>query len=122
MSQYDNNFSGIVSKNDRKTDEKHPDIKGQCEIDGVQYWMDGWQQTRNSDGGKFYSIKFKRKDGAQATPPRPAAPRAAPARPPAAPAPSGFDDMDDDIPFASPHMEHDPMLGNRKTKRAQVAR
>jgi hypothetical protein len=35
---------------------------------------------------------------------------------------SGFDDMDDDIPFASPHMEHDPMLGNRKAKRAQVAR
>lgn len=63
------------------------------------------------------------------------APAAPPARPPAAaprapaPAPrppaaggSGFDDMDDDIPFASPHAEHDPMSTDRKAKRAQVTR
>jgi hypothetical protein len=91
---YDNNLSGIISKNERKTDDKHPDIKGQCEIEGVQYWVDGWAKTRNSDGGKFYSLRFKRKDAAPAQRPAPApAPRQAPA-----PA-SGFDDMDDSIPF-----------------------
>jgi hypothetical protein len=87
---YDNNLTGIISKNDRKTDDKHPDIKGQCEIDGVQYWMDGWSKTRNSDGGKFYSLRFKRKDTAQ---PKPAQ-RQAPA-----PSGSGFDGMDSDAPF-----------------------
>jgi len=95
MTQYDNNLTGIISKNERKTDDKHPDIKGQCEIDGVQYWMDGWQKTRNSDGGKFYSLRFKRKDAAA-----PPAPRQAPRQaPPAATAGSGFDDMDNDVPF-----------------------
>lgn len=90
--EYDKNLTGLISKNDRKTDEKHPDIKGQCEIDGVQYWVDGWQKTRNSDGGKFYSLRFKRKDAAQAQAPKPAP------KPAAAPS-SGFDDMDDSIPF-----------------------
>jgi hypothetical protein len=84
---YDKNMTGIISKNDRKTDEKHPDIKGQCEINGVQYWVDGWQKTRTSDGGKFYSLKFKPKDAAQ----KPAAPKSAPA-------PSGFCEFDD-APF-----------------------
>jgi hypothetical protein len=71
---YDNNLTGIISKNERKTDEKHPDIKGQCEIDGVQYWVDGWAKTRNSDGGKFYSLRFKRKDAAPQQAPRQAKP------------------------------------------------
>jgi hypothetical protein len=93
MAQYDNNLTGLISKNERKTDDKHPDINGQCEIDGVQYWVDGWQKTRNSDGGKFYSLKFKRKD---APPQKKPAPKA---QPKAAPAGSGFDDMDDSIPF-----------------------
>lgn len=95
MTQYDNNMSGIISRNERKETDKHPDIKGQCEIDGVQYWIDGWSKTRNSDGGKFYSLKFKPKQQAAA----PA--KASPA--PAKAAPSGFDDLDDgsDIPFVS---------------------
>jgi hypothetical protein len=94
---YDKNMTGIISKNDRKTDEKHPDIKGQCEINGVQYWVDGWEKTRNSDGGKFYSLSFKRKDA----PPQQAPARQAPARSEPAPQGSGFD-MEDDIPFRDP--------------------
>lgn len=89
---YDNNLTGIISKNARKTDDKHPDIKGQCEIEGVQYWVDGWQKTRSSDNGKFYSLRFKRKDAAQD--PAPQKQAAAPK-----PASSGFDDLDSDIPF-----------------------
>lgn len=61
MTQYDNNMRGIISKNDRKQTDKHPDIKGQCEIDGKHYWIDGWQKSRNSDGSKFYSLSFKPK-------------------------------------------------------------
>lgn len=87
MTQYDNNMSGIISRNERKETDKHPDIKGQCEIDGVQYWIDGWSKTRNSDGGKFYSLKFKPKQ--QAAAPAKAAP--AKAAPPADPWDDGSD-------------------------------
>ena len=104
---YNNDMTGIISKNERKTEDKHPDIKGQCEINGVQYWVDGWAKTRNSDGGKFYSLRFKAKDAAiersnsplvqqaeprrQAAIQRPSAQRLAAAQQ----APSGFDDFED---------------------------
>lgn len=87
---YNNDMTGIISKNERKTTDKHPDIKGQCEINGVQYWVDGWMKSRTSDGGKFYSLSFKAKDAAKAAAPAPAK----------APAPSGgFDDIDSDVPW-----------------------
>lgn len=86
MADYDNNLTGIISRNETKTDEKHPDIKGQCEINGVQYWIDGWQRTRAKDGGKFYSLRFKPKD-------------AKPAAKPVSKVSAGFSDMDDSIPF-----------------------
>lgn len=93
---YDNNMKGVISRNERKTEDTHPDIKGQCEIDGVQYWVDGWAKTRNSDGGKFYSLRFKPKQAA-ATAPAPAPQRQqAPQRQAGG---SGFDDMDSDLPF-----------------------
>jgi len=83
---YDNNLTGIISRNETKIDEKHPDIKGQCEIDGVQYWVDGWARTRKSDGGKFYSLKFKPKESK-------------PSKPVSNPARVAQDDDDSGIPF-----------------------
>jgi hypothetical protein len=59
---YDNNMRGLISKNDRKTEDKHPDIKGQCEIDGTEYWISGWQKERKDGTGKFYSLTFQAKD------------------------------------------------------------
>jgi hypothetical protein len=59
---YDNNMRGLISKNDRKTEDKHPDIKGQCEIDGKEYWISGWQKERKDGTGKFYSLVFQAKD------------------------------------------------------------
>lgn len=53
----------------------------------------------------------------------PPAGQARPDRPPTqGGGPSGFDDMDDDVPFASPWMEHDPMISDRKGKRIKGAR
>lgn len=88
---YDNNMTGIISKNERKTDDKHPDIKGQCEIDGVEYWVDGWAKQRRSDGNKFYSLRFKPKQQAGI------APHPASAKAQSKPA-DGFSDFDD-APF-----------------------
>jgi hypothetical protein len=57
MAEYDNTNTGIISKNDRKELDTHPDIKGQINIEGVEYWLSGWIKERKSDGGKFYSLK-----------------------------------------------------------------
>lgn len=97
MTTYDNNLTGIISKNDRKTDDKHPDIKGQCEISGVNYWIDGWAKSRKSDGGKFYSLRFKAKDGQDTKQHERPSHDAAKARQTASGG-SGFDDMDGDLP------------------------
>lgn len=93
--QYDNTNRGILSKNDRKEKDTHPDHKGTLNVDGVEYWLDGWIKVRNDGTGKFLSLSVKRKDGQVAKSP------AAAQRPKPAPAPtgSGFDDMDDDTPF-----------------------
>lgn len=89
------------------------------------------QREYEKDGVKQTAMEIRVNDVAlqggkpqQSEPSRPAAPRAAPARPPAAPAmaPSSFDDLSDDIPFITANMASDPMMGNRKAKRAQVAR
>jgi single-stranded DNA-binding protein len=96
--QYDNTNSGILSKNDRKEKDTHPDHKGTLNVEGVEYWLSAWIKERKDGSGKFFSLSVKRKDGQSAPPSRSAAGAQQPNKP-AVPSPSGFDDMDDDIPF-----------------------
>ena len=107
----DRNNSGTLAKNDRKTLDRHPDIRGQCVIDGRAYWIAGWK--RENAGGVFYSLAFTPKDApreqsapTQAT--RPVVTEhihdgkiAYTAEPPAAtPPPKPMREvLDDDIPF-----------------------
>ena len=77
---YDNNLRGIISKNDKKTEDKHPDIRGNCEIDGVEYRISGWLKERKDGTGKFYSLVFQENN--------------APVKPK-----SALDGLDDDLPF-----------------------
>ena len=60
---YSKNLSGALFKNDRKEAETHPDYKGSCEINGVQYWVNSWLNTSDK-GVKYLSLKFKAKDEA----------------------------------------------------------
>lgn len=86
---YDNSNRGLLSKNDRKEKDTHPSHKGSINVEGVEYWLDAWTQERKDGSGRFFSLAVKRKDAQAAKPPQAAA----------KPAGSGFDDMDDDIPF-----------------------
>lgn len=90
MSGYDNTNTGIFSHNDRKTDDKHPDFKGQINVDGVEYWLDGWIKERKDGSGRFYSLRVKAKD----------APRTSPGERVSRSAPPKTPGLDDDIPFA----------------------
>lgn len=86
--QYDNELRGIVSRNDRKGDnEKAPDIKGSCQILGVEYYISGWRKEKRDGSGSFYSLSFEPKETAQKPAPRKPAAR----------------DDDSDIPFADPY-------------------
>lgn len=86
MSNYDNTNSGTLFKNDRKEKETHPDYKGQINIDGTDYWLSAWVKVSKDGTKKFMSLSVKAKDE-QA---KPAAKGSQG---------SGFDDIDDPLPF-----------------------
>jgi len=93
MTQYDKTNTGVVFKNDRRTEDWHPEYRGTINVEGVEYFID--LKLRQGKNGTFMSAKVKRKD-------RPAGGKAVPAAMPTCiPRPSepmdGFDD--DSIPF-----------------------
>lgn len=112
MSQYDNNMSGALFANQNRQSDSHPNAKGSCEIDGVEYWISSWTNT-SKNGQKYQSLKFQRKDqvhqqGVQQAQQAAQSPQgqnyaaaqqgqAQQAQQPSAPNP--YEDFDDDIPF-----------------------
>jgi hypothetical protein len=102
---YDNTNKGTIAKNARKTQESHPDITGSINVDGRDFWINGWQKTNGQDGSKFYSLSVKPKEARQEASAPPArqypadkASRRVPAPEPAFD-PTGFSPADDDIAF-----------------------
>jgi uncharacterized protein (DUF736 family) len=84
--QYDNSNRGAIFKNEDKQQDNHPDYKGSLNVNGVDLWVSGWLKTSEKTGKKFMSLSVKPKDAAsvkQASKPKS----------------SGFDDMNDDVPF-----------------------
>ena len=93
MAEYDNTNSGMMYRNDRKQEPKHPDFQGFVNVEGVEYWLSGWVKEGRPgskfDGRKFFSLSLKRKD--------------APPEDARAQATEAIKGMDDDIPFADPY-------------------
>jgi len=91
--------SGSVFPNDRKTEERHPDWRGDALIGGKLYWVSLWLNEGKSARPRW-ALRFTPKDETQPTRASvPAETRPSPP-PPAAPPPpqqKGFED--DDIPF-----------------------
>lgn len=59
--QFDNTNRGVLFQNDRKDKETHPDRTGSLNVDGVEYFLDGWLKE-SKDGKKFLSLSVKRKE------------------------------------------------------------
>ena len=57
MTTYDPTNRGKLSKNDRKEQPNHPDYRGQINIAGVDYWLNGW--IKDGDNGKWLSLSVK---------------------------------------------------------------
>lgn len=62
MAEYNNNMKGVLYKNDKKTEDKHPNYKGSCEIEGRQYWLAGWMKKNDDGTFKLLSLSFTAKE------------------------------------------------------------
>lgn len=127
MTKYDQTNRGVLFVNDRKETETQPDRTGSLNVEGVEYFFDGWLKE-SKDGKKFLSVSVKRKDKQPQAAQEPRNDRAAtpaarthgdrvggPKNRPAAGTGTGFDDMDDDIPFIVNLNTCEPVAG--KTRR-----
>jgi uncharacterized protein (DUF736 family) len=67
MSDYDDSNRGVLFKNDRKKTEKHPDLSGTININGVDHWLNAWSKV-SQNGKKFISLSIgKPKDFQKST-------------------------------------------------------
>lgn len=88
MSEYDNTNRWTLNKNKEKRDQSDKDYSGSVNIDGKEYWLNGW--VKNGKNGPFISGTVRPKEPrGQAVPKR------------ADPISTGRfnDDMNDDVPF-----------------------
>jgi hypothetical protein len=58
MEKRDN--SGVLFKNDKKENEKHPDYKGNIMVDGNEYWLSAW--IKEGKMGKFMGLAVSPRD------------------------------------------------------------
>jgi len=49
--------AGTFLKNERKTNERHPDYKGMLSFDGDDFEIAGWKRTAKVSGKEFISVK-----------------------------------------------------------------
>jgi len=59
----DNINRGAIWKNDRKEIDTHPDFTGNLNVEGVEYWVNGWKREAGANP-KAPALKFSinRKD------------------------------------------------------------
>src|ERR1700676_1292500 len=58
--EYDNNMHGALFDGDPQKDTD-PDMRGQCEVDGVEYWVAAWWK-KSKRVGDFLSFALTPKD------------------------------------------------------------
>lgn len=78
-------MGGSLFRNNYKEKPNQPDHKGDCKIDGIDYWISGW--INDGKNGKYFGLKFEKKEDKYQT----GAGHQSSAPPP--------EDLDDDIPF-----------------------
>jgi uncharacterized protein (DUF736 family) len=75
------NMSGALFKNDRKTEDRHPDYKGTVRIMEEEFWISAWISESRA-GKKYMSLRFQEKTEDNSSP-------SSPVR----------TDLDDEVPF-----------------------
>ena len=52
--------AGTLSRNRKRENDRQPEFRGSCLIDGVAYWISAW--VKEGDDGRFFSLAFTRKE------------------------------------------------------------
>lgn len=60
MTQYDNTNSGAIFPAREKKSEKHPDMTGNLNVGGVDYYINGWTKV-SKQGQKYLSLSVNPK-------------------------------------------------------------
>lgn len=69
MTDYDNRNTGVLFKNDKKTEDRHPDYTGSFyDGTGADYFCDAWIKRSQKSGNTFLSFRVKPKQAKQAPP------------------------------------------------------
>ena len=84
MADFDNNNRGSLFKNDKKLEDRHPDMNGSINIEGTEYWISGWKKVSKAGSG-FISLSVRPKQEQTSKPSKPVA---------KAKEPDGWDDLD----------------------------
>lgn len=90
--------SGALFRNEKKEKETHPDMRGDFNIDGVNYWINAWK--KEGSRGSFISFSVEKKkapDMASKVEEKPKQQKLH--KPSVPPAPPVDDFGDSDIPF-----------------------
>lgn len=58
MADFDNTNRGSLFKNEKKTEEKHPDLNGSINIDGKEFWISAWKKKSKAGTG-YYSLSVR---------------------------------------------------------------
>jgi hypothetical protein len=110
MTQYDNTNRGVLFDNERKETDNHPDMTGKLNVNGVDHWFSAWWKKDRNDNdflslslGKEVEQRQEQRRDPQRTAPQQRGNRPGNSAPQQRQQParqsSGFDDMNDDIPW-----------------------
>lgn len=93
MTEYSNENTFALFQNDKGDNPNRPDRTGRLNVDGVEYYIDGWLK-KDKNGNSYLQGKVKRKE--KQVPPDHMRTQRAPSKPrPVEATPTD----DDDIPF-----------------------
>lgn len=62
MSDYDNNNTGVLFPNEKKTKPNQPALRGQLNIAGTEYWASAWRKISSETNKPYISIALQEKD------------------------------------------------------------
>ena len=68
MPEYDNTNRGIMSRDQKRTNDKAPEFTGTLDVEGTEYRIAAWIKERRDGSGKFFSLAISRKEESQARP------------------------------------------------------